>query len=151
MKNAPKDRACLPSGAFEQAVRQAVADDPLSVELMDAMLSARAALWRQYCRATELNQAAVPHHLEDAATVLGYGGIEELATMLAQRTQRALFIGLHETAVAHNVRSQDGGQTSLNLLLGQSLVPLNRELSYSIRTLMGSAIAEAARKVPNGQ
>ncbi|ESW90267.1 hypothetical protein X772_08350 [Mesorhizobium sp. LSJC280B00] len=41
-------------GAFEQAVRQAVADDPLSAELMDAMLSARAALWRQYCRLHDL-------------------------------------------------------------------------------------------------
>ncbi|ESZ12404.1 hypothetical protein X735_22520 [Mesorhizobium sp. L2C085B000] len=41
-------------GAFEQAVRQAVADDPLSAELMDAMLSARAALWRQYCRPHDL-------------------------------------------------------------------------------------------------
>ncbi|BCM21823.1 hypothetical protein MJ8_56200 [Mesorhizobium sp. J8] len=36
--------------AFEQAVRTAAADDPLSAELMDAMLTARAALWKQYCR-----------------------------------------------------------------------------------------------------
>ncbi|MFK0691149.1 IS110 family transposase [Mesorhizobium sp. IMUNJ 23033] len=41
-------------GAFEQAVRQAVVDDPLSSELMDAMLSARAALWREYCRLHDL-------------------------------------------------------------------------------------------------
>ncbi|TIV72301.1 MAG: IS110 family transposase, partial [Mesorhizobium sp.] len=40
--------------AFEQAVRQAVVDDPLSSELMDAMLSARAALWREYCRLHDL-------------------------------------------------------------------------------------------------
>ncbi|WP_425374773.1 transposase [Mesorhizobium tamadayense] len=40
-------------GAFEQAVRTAVVDDPLSAELMDAMLSARA-LWRQYCRLHDL-------------------------------------------------------------------------------------------------
>lgn len=39
-------------GAFDQAVRKAVIDDPLSVELMDTMLSARAALWREYCRCT---------------------------------------------------------------------------------------------------
>ena len=31
-------------GALEQAVRAAVADDPLSAELMDAMLTERAAL-----------------------------------------------------------------------------------------------------------
>ncbi|BCG70768.1 hypothetical protein MesoLj113a_19260 [Mesorhizobium sp. 113-1-2] len=35
-------------------MRQAVADDPLSGELMDAMLSARAALWKQYCRLHDL-------------------------------------------------------------------------------------------------
>lgn len=40
--------------AFDLAVRQAVADDPLSSELMDAMLSARAALWKQYCRLHDL-------------------------------------------------------------------------------------------------
>lgn len=37
-------------GKFGQAVRAAVADDPLSAELMDAMLSARATLWKEYCR-----------------------------------------------------------------------------------------------------
>jgi transposase len=37
-------------GAFEKAVREAVADDPLTSELMDAMLTARTALWTQYCR-----------------------------------------------------------------------------------------------------
>lgn len=31
-----------------------MAEDPLSSELMDAMLSARAALWRQYCRLHDL-------------------------------------------------------------------------------------------------
>ena len=41
-------------GAFALAVRPAVADDPLSSERMDAMLSARAALWKQYCRLHDL-------------------------------------------------------------------------------------------------
>ncbi|BAV48102.1 transposase IS116/IS110/IS902 family protein [Mesorhizobium loti] len=41
-------------GAFDKAVRTVVAEDPLSSELMDAMLSARAALWRQYCRLHDL-------------------------------------------------------------------------------------------------
>lgn len=35
-------------------MRTAVAEDPLSAELMDAMLSARAALWTQYCRLHDL-------------------------------------------------------------------------------------------------
>ncbi len=37
-------------GAFDQAVREAVADDKLTNQLMDAMLSARAALWKEYCQ-----------------------------------------------------------------------------------------------------
>jgi transposase len=41
-------------GRFEAAVRQAVADDPLTAELMDAMLVARAALWAQYTRLHQL-------------------------------------------------------------------------------------------------
>jgi len=41
-------------GRFETAVRAAVADDPLTSELMDAMLSARAALWTQYCHLHDL-------------------------------------------------------------------------------------------------
>ena len=41
-------------GKFDQAVREAVAEDPLSSELMDAMLSARAALWKEYCRLHDL-------------------------------------------------------------------------------------------------
>lgn len=37
-------------GAFNQAVREVVADDKLTSEVMDAMLSARAALWKEYLR-----------------------------------------------------------------------------------------------------
>lgn len=37
-------------GAFDQAVRDACADDPLTAELMDCMLVARAALWTQYLK-----------------------------------------------------------------------------------------------------
>jgi transposase len=37
-------------GGFEQAVRAACADDSLTTELMDCMLPARAALWREYLK-----------------------------------------------------------------------------------------------------
>lgn len=40
--------------AMERAVREACADDPLTAELMDCMLLARAALWRQYLKLHEL-------------------------------------------------------------------------------------------------
>lgn len=49
-----KSESCYGRGAFDQAVRTAVAKHPLSSELMDAMLSARAALWKQYCRLHDL-------------------------------------------------------------------------------------------------
>ncbi|MDK1494272.1 IS110 family transposase [Sinorhizobium sp. 7-81] len=41
-------------GAFDTAVRAAVADDALTSELMEAMLTARAALWKEYCRLHDL-------------------------------------------------------------------------------------------------
>jgi len=37
-------------GRFEAAVREAVADDPLVTDVMEAMLAARAALWTEYCK-----------------------------------------------------------------------------------------------------
>ena len=54
----------------------------------------------------EFDQEAIAHHLEDAPAMLGHGGIEELAAMLAKRTERAFFIGLHEPAVADDVGRQ---------------------------------------------
>lgn len=41
-------------GRFEAAVRQACADDPLTAELMEAMLAARAACWTQYLKLHDL-------------------------------------------------------------------------------------------------
>lgn len=41
-------------GGFAEAVREAVASDPLTCELMEAMLDARAALWKEYCRLHEM-------------------------------------------------------------------------------------------------
>ena len=45
---------CTGRGAFEAAVRAAVANDRMTSMLMDAMLSARAALWKEYCRLHDL-------------------------------------------------------------------------------------------------
>jgi transposase len=41
-------------GGFDKAVREACADDALTAELMDCMLTARAALWRQYLKLHDL-------------------------------------------------------------------------------------------------
>jgi transposase len=40
--------------SMEKAVREAVANDPFTTDLMDAMLTARAALWKEYCRLHDL-------------------------------------------------------------------------------------------------
>lgn len=49
-------------GGFAQAVREAVAADPLISELIDAMLNARAALWKEYVRLHELVVKFVAGH-----------------------------------------------------------------------------------------
>lgn len=49
-------------GAFAQAVREAVAGDALVAELIDAMLNARAALWKEYCRLHDLVVKLVAGH-----------------------------------------------------------------------------------------
>jgi transposase len=49
-------------GGFAQAVREAVAGDALVTELIDAMLSARAALWKEYCRLHDLVVKLVASH-----------------------------------------------------------------------------------------
>lgn len=41
-------------GGFDKAVREAAANDPLTAELMDCMLAARAALWQQYLKLHDL-------------------------------------------------------------------------------------------------
>ncbi len=41
-------------GAFDRAVREACAEDPFTAELMDCMLAARAALWREYLKLHDL-------------------------------------------------------------------------------------------------
>lgn len=45
--------------SFEASVREACADDPLTAQLMDCMLEARAALWRQYLKLHALVLQAV--------------------------------------------------------------------------------------------
>ncbi len=79
---------------------------------------------RRVENAAELDHEAVAHHLEDATAMLGNGGIEELAAMLAQRPHGALFIGLHQPAVAHYVGRQYRRQPPLDLLLCHAC-PLN--------------------------
>ena len=77
---------------------------------------------RRVKNAAELDQEAVAHHLEDAPAMLGHGGIEELAAMLAKRAQRALLVGLHEPAVANDVGRQDGGKSTFNAFRGHPKV-----------------------------
>jgi transposase IS116/IS110/IS902 family protein len=70
---------------FAQAVREAVAGDVLVSELIDAMLSARAALWRQYCRLHNLVVKLVAGHAlcRRFMQILGVGPIPALSFMTA--------------------------------------------------------------------
>ena len=90
---------------------------------------------RRIQNAAELDQKAVAHHLEDAPAMLGDGGIEELAAMLAKRAERALFIGLHEPAVADHVGRQDGRQPPLNLLLAHFSPRIPRMMLLDLMTI----------------
>ena len=86
---------------------------------------------RRVEHAIELDQEAVAHHLENAPAMLHDGWIEKLAAVQTKRTHRPFFIGLHEPAVTHDIRSQYSRQTTLNLLLGHAH-PLNQNYIFVI-------------------
>jgi len=72
-------------GGFAQAVRAAVADDALTTELMDAMLNARAALWKEYCRLHDLVVKFVAGHelCRRFMQIPGVGPVTALSFMTA--------------------------------------------------------------------
>lgn len=69
---------------FEAAVREAVADDALTADLMNSMLAARAALWKEYLH---LHQLVVAHVAQDelCRRFMGIPGVGPV-TALAFRT-----------------------------------------------------------------
>ena len=72
-------------GGFAQAVREAVAHDGLVAELIDAMLNARAALWKEYCRLHDLVVKLVAGHelCRRFMQIPGVGPIAALSFMTA--------------------------------------------------------------------
>jgi transposase len=66
-------------------VRAAVADDALTTELMDAMLNARAALWKEYCRLHDLVVKFVAGHelCRRFMQIPGVGPVTALSFMTA--------------------------------------------------------------------
>ena len=72
-------------GSFDQAVRAAVANDALTSELMDAMLVARAMLWKQYCRLHDLVVRFVAGHelCRRFMQIPGVGPVTALSFMTA--------------------------------------------------------------------
>lgn len=91
LENAIRSRASESSsggtsrGKFDQAVRAAVADTPLSSELMGAMLSARAVLWKRYCRLHDLvvKMVAQSELCRRFLAILGVGPVTALSFMTA--------------------------------------------------------------------
>lgn len=72
-------------GGFAKAVREAVAGDALVSELIDAMLNARAALWKEYCRLHDLVVQLVAGHelCRRFMQIPGVGPIAALSFMTA--------------------------------------------------------------------
>lgn len=72
-------------GGFASAVRAAVTHDGLVSELIDAMLNARAALWKEYCRLHDLVVKLVAGHelCRRFMQIPGVGPIAALSFMTA--------------------------------------------------------------------
>lgn len=72
-------------GGFAQAVREAVEGDALVAELIDAMLNARAALWKEYCRLHDLVVKLVAGHelCRRFMQIPGVGPVAALSFMTA--------------------------------------------------------------------
>ena len=69
-------------------------------------------------RAGELSQKPVTHGLEDSPVVAGDCRFDQIKTVLAQRRQRRLVIGLHQPAEAHDLRCHDGSEPAPDALSG---------------------------------
>ncbi len=78
--------------------------------------------------AVELDQEAVAHGLENAPVVSGDGGIEEFPPMGFHRAESALFVGLHQAAVANDIGRQDGGQAPFDLFFAHAFPRIYRAI-----------------------
>ena len=72
-------------GKFDAAVRESVADDPFTTELIEAMLTARAALWKEYCRLHDLvvKMVAQSELCRRFLAIPGVGPVTALSVMTA--------------------------------------------------------------------
>ena len=65
---------------------------------------------------SELDEDAVAGALDDAAAMLGDGGIDEIAGENAETLDRPFFVDAGQPAIAHDIRGEDRGQPSLDSL-----------------------------------
>jgi hypothetical protein len=72
-------------------------------------------------RTGKFDQGTVAHHLDDAAAVLGNGGVEAGGPDVAQRSERSRFIGSHQPRVAGNVGGEDGYKAALGSVFDHRL------------------------------
>jgi hypothetical protein len=114
-------------GGFDRAVREVCADDPLTAELMDCMLTARAALWTQYLKLHALTVRAVaddevcrrfmaiPRRGTDRGSDLPHGGGRPRPVQAVPRRGHLLRPDLQALAVGHVDRHpgahQQGGRS----------------------------------------
>ena len=68
--------------------------------------------------AGELHQHAVAGRLDHAPAMFGNHGIDQLAAQCVELGERPLLVGLHQPRVAGQIGREDGGQSTLNALVG---------------------------------
>ena len=75
--------------------------------------------------AGKLDQGAVAHELDDAATVGSDGGIEDDFTVSLQSGQRAGLVGAHHARIADDICRQDGRQPACRASVGHQRLVLD--------------------------
>ncbi|ESY84706.1 hypothetical protein X741_33925, partial [Mesorhizobium sp. LNHC229A00] len=138
-------------GAFDHAVRTAVAEDPLSSELMDAMLSACAALWKQYCRLHDLvvEMVARSELCRRLMAIPGVGPVTALSFMTAS-DDPSRFCRSRDVATYRRLTSrrwQSG--TSIDVQGRISKVDDADVRRYFMRRLRADDVLQGLRQVKN--
>jgi hypothetical protein len=73
--------------------------------------------------ARELDQKAIAGRFDDAPAMVADFGVDQFSPMRFQPREGVFFVGLHEPAVARDIRGENGGQPAFDALRGQSGAP----------------------------
>ncbi|WP_075255857.1 IS110 family RNA-guided transposase [Herbaspirillum camelliae] len=125
---------------FEPAVREAVAEDALTRELMDSMLTARAALWKEYLRLHKLVVRYVAQHpvCRQFLAIPGVGPVTALSFLTAvedpSRFRRSRNVGAYFGLTSK--RWQSGSSIDIQGRISKAGDPDVRRALYEAATVM---------------